>query len=92
MLLQLLLWGEELCLRVDLERQRVDGVPLVAAAIPILPPQLAEGVKVRAAVHDPPRTARTRKVMVLSPPLATPAPKYTARASAGLPALVVAAQ
>lgn len=63
-LAQLLLKHEQLGLGVHFERQGTLGVPLVAAAVTILPPQRAEGVEVRAD-HEPPRTARTLKVLLL---------------------------
>jgi hypothetical protein len=54
---QLPLERQQAGFRIDLEGERVPGVPLVAAAAPILPPQLAEPIGVRAD-HEPPRTAR----------------------------------
>ena len=55
---QLALEHDQVRLRIDLEGKGIQCVPLVAAAVSVLPPQLTELVEVRAD-HEPPRTART---------------------------------
>jgi hypothetical protein len=77
---QLLLKHEQLGLGVHLERQSAVGVPLVAAAATILPPQRAEGIKVRAD-HEPPRT---KLLLLLLFAFTLPSLKLTFHAFAGL--------
>jgi len=61
---KLLLEREQLGLGVHLEGARIKGVPLVAAAVAVMPPQRAERVELRAD-HEPPRTTRTWRLLFL---------------------------
>jgi len=85
---QLLLQRQQMRLGVDLERQGIEGVALIAAALTIVPPQRREGIQVRAD-HQPPRTARTRSELFLSSLFTLPSLKLTFHAFDGLSALVV---
>ncbi len=85
---EILLECKQLGLGIHLEGQRVKGVPLVAAAVAILPPQRAERVELRAD-HEPPRTARTWKVLLLLSLFTLPLLKLTFHAFDGLLALDV---
>jgi len=49
---------EQVALEGELEVESAPGVPLVAPADAVMPPELGEGKEIRAD-HDPPRTART---------------------------------
>ena len=71
----------------DLEGERVERLPLVAAAGAVVPPQRAEGVEVRAG-HEPPRTARTKVLLLLSSSFTLPSLKSTFHALSGLLALL----
>jgi hypothetical protein len=52
------------------------GVCLWNGGTAVLPPQRAEGIEVRAD-HDPPRTARTRSLLLLLFALTLPLLKFT---------------
>ena len=85
---QLLLERKQVGLGIHLEGQGVQGVPLLAAAAPVLPPERAEGIEVRAD-HEPPRTARTWLLLLLLFAFTLPLLKFTFHALFGLLALVV---
>ena len=79
---------EKLCLRVQLESQGVPGVPLAPATVSVLPPELTERIEVRGD-HSPPRTARTKLLLLLSLLFTLPLLKFTFQAFVGLLALDV---
>ena len=85
---KLLLEREQAGLGVHLEGERIKGVPLVAAAVAVVPPQRAERVEIRAD-HEPPRTARTWLSLFLSSLFTLPLLKFTFHALSELLALVV---
>jgi hypothetical protein len=85
---ELLLEREQVRFGVRLEGERIARVPLVAAAAAVLPPQLAERIEVRAD-HEPPRTAWTTLLLLLSFAFTFPLLKFTFHAFVGLFALVL---
>ena len=93
MLPQLALEPEQIRLGVDLEGERVVRAPLAPAAGPVLPPQRREGVRIaQGRRQEPPRTARTWLLFVLSLLFTFPLLKFTFHAFVGLVAYVDADQ
>ena len=85
---EFLLQPKEISLSIHFKRQGIYRIALVPAALPIVPPQGAEGIDVRAD-HRQPRTARTCLSLSLLSLFTLPLLKLTFHALSGLVALEV---